>query len=143
MADILKISDATALALHSMAHLALDPEGRSTTTEIAKIFDVSHHHLSKVHQRLTKAKLICSWRGPAGGVALAKDPKEITLLEIYEVMEGSMTCSPCLFCKEVCPRNGCMLSSLLPELVQQVHNYFGSTTLAQLAVESNWKGIDK
>jgi Rrf2 family protein len=143
MADILKISDATALALHSMVHLALDPEGQSTTTEIAKVLEASRHHLSKVHQRLVAAGLIRSRRGPAGGVALAKDPKKIMLLEIYEVMEGPMSCSPCLFGKEACPRNGCMLSSLLPELVLQVRNYFENTTLAQLTAESNWKGIDK
>jgi Rrf2 family protein len=143
MADILKISDATALALHSMAHLALDPEGQSTTTEIAEVFEASRHHLSKVHQRLAKAGLIRSRRGPAGGVALAKDPSKISLLEIYGVMEGSMLCNPCLFGKDACPRNDCMLSSLLPGLVRQVRDYFENTTLAQLAAESNWKGNDK
>jgi len=143
MADILKISDATALALHSLAHLALDPEGSSTTTEIAEIFEASRHHLSKVHQRLAKAGLVRSRRGPAGGIALAKDPAKITLLEIYEVMEGSMLCKPCLFGKDACPRDNCMLSSLLPGLVHRVQDYFENTTLAQLAAKSNWKGKDK
>ena len=140
MADILKISDATALALHSMAHLALDPEGQSTTTEIAEVFEASRHHLAKVHQRLTKEGLIQSRRGPAGGVALAKDPSQITLLEIYEAMEGSMLCNPCLFGKDVCPRDNCMLASLLPRLALQIRDYFENTTLAQLAAGSNWNG---
>ena len=109
MADIIKISDATALALHSMVHLAIKPKGRSTTTEIAALFEASRHHLAKVHQRLTKAGLMISNRGPAGGVTLAKDPEEITLLEIYEVMEGSMLCNPCLFGKDKCPRTDCVL----------------------------------
>ena len=143
MADILKISDATALALHSMTHLALDPEGQSTTPEIAEVFEASRHHLSKVHQRLTKAGLIQSRRGPAGGVALARDPEKIPLMEIYEVMEGSMLCNPCLFGKDPCPRNNCMLASLLPGLARQIRDYFENTTLAQLAAGSNWKGNDK
>ena len=138
MADILKISDATALALHSMVHLAIEPEGRSTTGEIAELFDVSQHHLAKVHQRLTKAGLMLSRRGPSGGVALAKDAGGITLLEIYEVMEGSMLCKPCLFGKDPCPRAGCVLGTLLPGLARQVRDYFEQTTLAQLAGESNW-----
>ena len=58
MADIVKISDATALALHSMVHLAIEPNEQSTTAEIAQGFDASRHHLAKVHQRLTKAGLI-------------------------------------------------------------------------------------
>ena len=138
MADILKISDATALALHSMTHLAIDPKGQSTTAEIAELFDVSRHHLAKVHQRLTKAGLIESRRGPSGGVVLAKKPSAITLLEIYEVMEGSMLCNPCLFGKSTCPRADCVLGVLLPGLARQVRDYFEKTTLAKLASESNW-----
>jgi Rrf2 family protein len=138
MADIIKISDATALALHSMVHLAIDPNGRSTTNEIAEIFEVSRHHLAKVHQRLTKAGLITSNRGPSGGVMLARAPEKITLLEVYEVMEGSMVCQPCLFGKDKCPRTDCVLGVLLPGLARQVRDYFKTTTLAQLASESNW-----
>ncbi len=138
MADIIKLSDATALALHSMVHLAIDPEGQSTTAEIAELFDVSRHHLAKVHQRLTKAGLILSLRGPAGGVSLAKNPAEIRLLEIYEVMEGSMLCNPCLFGKDRCPRADCVLGTLLPGLARQVRDYFDRTTLAVLAEESKW-----
>ncbi len=138
MADIIKISDATALALHSMVHLAIDPEKQATTAEIAEAFDASKHHLAKVHQRLTKGGLIVSTRGPAGGVGLARDPSAITLLEIYEVMEGSMLCQPCLFGKDVCPRADCVLGTLLPGLARQMREYFEQTSLAQLAKESNW-----
>jgi Rrf2 family protein len=138
MADIIKISDATALALHSMAHMAIDTDKQSTTAEIAKAFDASKHHLAKVHQRLTKAGLIISYRGPGGGVGLAKKPSEITLLHIYEAMEGSMECHACLFGKDACPRDDCVLSGLLPGLARQVRDYFEQTTLAKLAEESNW-----
>lgn len=138
MADIIRISDATALALHSMMHLAIEPDGQSTTAKIAETFDVSRHHLAKVHQRLTKAGLIESQRGPAGGVSLARSSSSIKLLDIYEAMEGSMTCHPCLFGKEVCPRTDCVLGALLPGLAKQVRDYFEVTTLAVLAEESSW-----
>lgn len=138
MADILKISDATALALHSMVYLASEPGAQSTTAAIAEIFQASKHHLAKVHQRLTKVGLLKSSRGPSGGVGLAKDPVTTTLLEIYESMEGTMRCNPCLFDKEVCPRTDCVLGVLLPGLAQQVRDYFEKTTLADLAADSNW-----
>ncbi|QBG48519.1 Rrf2 family transcriptional regulator [Verrucomicrobia bacterium S94] len=138
MADIIKISDATALAMHSLVHLALEPDHVSTTAKIADVFEASRHHLAKVHQKLTKAGYVASSRGPAGGVSLARDPAEITLLEIYELMEGTMLCKPCLFGKARCPRNDCVLGALLPDLARQVHDYFEKTTVAQLAQESNW-----
>jgi Rrf2 family protein len=140
MADIIKISDATALALHTMAHLAIHPDEQFTTAEIAKAFEASKHHLAKVHQRLTRAGLIFANRGPGGGVGLAKDPAKITLLDIYEVMEDALICStPCLFGKAICPRGNCILSNLLPGLAMQVRDYFEQTTLAQLAKESSWE----
>jgi Rrf2 family protein len=138
MADIIRISDATALALHSMVHLAIEPDGQSTTAKIAEMFDVSRHHLAKVHQRLTKAGLIESQRGPAGGVSLARKASRIKLLDIYEAMEGSMICHPCLFGKDRCPRADCVLGALLPGLARQVRDYFEQTTLAMLAEESSW-----
>ena len=140
MANIVKISDATALALHSMVHLAVEPDRQSTTAAIAELFGASRHHLAKVHQRLTRAGLIESQRGPAGGVGLAKRPEDITLLEIYEIMEGAMPCKPCLFGHKECPRKGCVLNELLPGLARQMHDYFENTTLAMLAEQSNWEG---
>lgn len=138
MADIIKISDATALALHSMVHLAIRPDAPATTAEIAEAFKASKHHLAKVHQRLTKKGLLVSNRGPGGGVELAQDPAKVTLLDIYEAMEGEMSCNPCLFGNEVCPRAHCVLSALLPKVAREVRDYFEQTTLAQLAKESNW-----
>jgi Rrf2 family protein len=137
MADVIKISDATALALHSMVYLAGGPEKQATTGEIAEIHEVSRHHLAKVHQRLRKAGLIVSHRGPGGGIGLAKDAAKITLLDIYEAMEGPFTNRPCLLGKAACPLDHCVLAGLLPGLVRQVRDYFAGTTLAQLAAESS------
>ena len=139
MADFFKISDATALALHSLVYLALKPDGVSTTAEIAEMFDASRHHLAKVHQRLTRAGFMVSHRGPSGGVSLAKDPTTIRLLDVYETMEGSMCGYPCLFGKNECPRNDCVLRMLLPGLAKQVRDYFEQNTIAMLAEESNWR----
>jgi Rrf2 family protein len=138
MADIIKISDATALALHSMVHLTTVESGQSTTGEIAEAFDVSRHHLAKVHQRLAKAGFLKTIRGPSGGVMLGQPAEKITLLDVYEEMEGPMHCKPCLFGKNTCPRTDCVLGVLLPGLARQVRDYFNSTTLADLASESNW-----
>ena len=133
MAEIVRMSDATALALHSLAHLALEPDRQYTTSEIAKIFGASRHHLAKVHQKLAKAGILHSQRGPAGGVRLARPPAEITLLEIYELIEGPILRHPCLFGFEICPRKNCMLKNFLPHVVQQVKEYLEKTTLADLA----------
>ena len=88
MADVLRISDATALVLHTLGYLAGRPNKQVTTAEITEVFQVSKHHLAKEHQRLTKSGLIHSHRGPSGESSVGKSPENITLQEICEAMEG-------------------------------------------------------
>jgi len=45
---------------------------------------------------LRKAELIKSIRGANGGYILAKDPKEITVYQVLEVLEGPIEISTCL-----------------------------------------------
>ena len=132
MADIIKILDATALALHSMVHLAINPDEQLTTAGIAEVFEASKHHLAKVHQRLAKAGLIISQRGPTGGVGLAKDPEGITLLEIYEALDGTLSNQDCLFGHPVCDRQYCVFGDLITNVHDQIDNHFTTTTLADL-----------
>jgi len=141
MSNIVRLSDATALALHSMMHLAVEREAHSTTASIAELYGVSRHHLAKVHQRLTRAGLIRSRRGPAGGVELGKEPEEILLLEIYEVTEGSLVPENCLLGKDECPRELCFMRNLLPAISEQIEVYFKNTTLAEAVAFSEWKPI--
>ncbi len=56
--------------------------------EIAAKLKLSFHFLTKILQDLTEARLLKSYRGPTGGVALARPAQEITLLQVVESLEG-------------------------------------------------------
>lgn len=47
-------------------------------------------YLEQIFQRLRRAKLVQSKRGPGGGYALARPPAEITLRDIVEAVEGPL-----------------------------------------------------
>jgi Rrf2 family protein len=47
-------------------------------------------YLEQIFQRLRRAELVQGKRGPGGGYVLARSPKEITLLEVVEAVEGPM-----------------------------------------------------
>ncbi|MBW2275340.1 MAG: Rrf2 family transcriptional regulator [Deltaproteobacteria bacterium] len=47
-------------------------------------------YLEQIFQRLRRAELVQGKRGPGGGYVLARPPKEITLLDVVEAVEGSM-----------------------------------------------------
>jgi Rrf2 family protein len=133
MSSVLKISEATSLALHSMAFLAAKPEQATTTKEIAARFNVSEAHLSKVLQRLTKAGFVESTRGPKGGFALSRPADEISLLDVYEFMEGPLTSRKCLLGTPVCRGNECILGGLLETVDRQLRDYLSKAKLSELA----------
>jgi len=77
--------------------------------EIANITGASENHLSKVFQRLSKHGFVKSIWGPKGGYYLAKPPDEITLLDIFETIEGKLEIKGCPFERVKCPFSSCIL----------------------------------
>ena len=63
---MIKISEASSLAIHAMVFLAAKPGEKLSTSYIASEIKVSEAHLSKVLQRLNKVGLVVSSRGPSG-----------------------------------------------------------------------------
>jgi Rrf2 family protein len=130
MSGVVKFSEAASLALHTMGLLAAGPEPARTTHEMAERLDVSENHLAKVLQRLGKAGLVASARGPSGGFHLLRPPGEVTLLEVYEAIEGPLGVSACLFAAARC--NGeCILGGLLADVGEQIRSRLAATRLDQ------------
>ncbi len=130
---LLNISEAASLALHTMRELACQPQRLVSTQEIAGDLSVSEHHLAKVHQRLARAGLIRSVRGPKGGFQLDRDAKAITLREVYEAMEGPVGPHRCLLGRRECGRVNCLLGGLTERVTREVLDFFDQTTVADLA----------
>jgi Rrf2 family protein len=133
MANMLKISEAASLGLHIMALLAADPDKLLSVREAAGALQVSEAHLAKVMQRLAKAGLVESLRGPRGGFLLARAPEEITLLEVYEAIEGPIVVRNCLFSTRLCDGEHCIFGGMLTSVDAQVKQYLGDTKLSEIA----------
>ena len=133
MSGPLRISEAASLALHAMVLLAAQGKEAMSTRQIGERLKVSDHHLSKVMQRLGRAGLVQSTRGPKGGFRLARQGSAITLLEIYEAVEGRLRQRDCLLGRPAC-QGGCALSGLVNLLGQEVRDYLARTKLGDLAM---------
>jgi len=132
VSQALRISEAATLALHSMALLAARPGGLLATHEMATELRVSEAHLSKVLQRLSKAGLVAATRGPGGGFELAKEPGEISLLDVYETIDGPLGCDECLLGTPTCRGEACMLGDLIKSVNEQMRTYLSTTRLADV-----------
>ena len=78
--------------LIAAAYLAQNAEaGAVMSSKIAEEYDIPLAYLLKIMQRMGKANILRSKRGPRGGFTLARPAKEITLLEIIEVAGGPIS----------------------------------------------------
>jgi len=102
MSGVVHISEAANLALHTMILLAVEPERPLRVNRAIEVLPVSENHLAKVLQRLAHAGLVHSTRGPHGGFTLARAPAKMTLLEVYEAIEGPLAAHTCLLGKPRC-----------------------------------------
>jgi Rrf2 family protein len=51
---------------------------------------VPSRYLEQIFQRLRRARIVASKRGPGGGYTLARPPAEITLRQVVEAVEGPL-----------------------------------------------------
>ena len=130
MSVAIKISEAAVIGIHAMIYMAQRPDRKISTKEIADFHQVSDNHLSKVLQRLVRSGYVTSVRGPGGGFQLAKEPDDITMVNIYELFDGPLKLNECLFDRPVCVAGGCLFGNLLHEVNGLIENYMESTRLS-------------
>jgi Rrf2 family protein len=130
----MQITQAMEYAVHGLVLLASQPEGEIVlASEVARQAEVSPSYMSKVFQQLAKAGLLVSHRGAKGGFSLAAKPKEITLLDVMEAVEGKLAISQCLLERATCPQEKtCPLKPVLKELQENMVSFLSQRTLAQL-----------
>lgn len=132
MGNIVRISEAASIAIHTMAVLASNPKKVMRTAQIAEALDVSEAHLAKVLQRLTKAGMVTSERGPKGGFLAAKNADSIRLLDIYELIDGPLNEPRCLLNLPVCQGQKCMFGDALHNTYRTIRQQLEKTTLADV-----------
>lgn len=127
MSKILNISEAASIALHSMALIAKSEEILNVN-KIADITKFSKSHLAKVMHQLVKFNFLKSSRGPEGGYILAKKPEEISLLEIYRIIEGDISTEGCSN-HENCLFSMCVFGGLNTKFANEFSEFLKSNTL--------------
>lgn len=75
------------LALHSLAHMAEDPERTYTSDELARHICTNPVVVRRVLGNLRKAGVLAAKKGHAGGWRLAHTPETITLADVYLALD--------------------------------------------------------
>lgn len=131
-------------------------------TRLAELHDVSPSYLAKQLQALSRAGLVRSVQGKAGGYVLTREPESITVLDVVEAVDGpgqAFTCTeirqrgplatPAEACTVPCPIARAMAGAdaawrealraiSIADLVRDVASTSGPAALARV---SAWLGM--
>ncbi len=102
----MQLNQATDYAFRAVLHLASLPAGAVVSArELAEAQAIPPRFVLKIMHALTRAGLVESRRGPAGGFGLARPAAEISLLDVIEALEGPVAIHRCLAEREACNKH--------------------------------------
>jgi Rrf2 family protein len=119
--------------MHALGLLSTRHDGPLSARVAADRLGVSEAHLAKVLQRLTRLGLLISTRGPKGGFSLSRDPESVSLLEVFEAIEGPVEPATCLFGIPLCDGSSCVLGKVIVDVNNMLFAYLAQKTLADIA----------
>ena len=118
-------------ALYLVAH---GGSGYVSIGQISSDLDISFHFLTKIMQKCTQAGLVASYRGPSGGLVLAKPAKEITVLDIALAVEGEGFLKECVLGLDGCgDKRPCPLHKEWAKERKRIRHLFANTTVDRLS----------
>jgi Rrf2 family protein len=101
----MKLSTRARYGVRLMVELALNyGKGPVYLKDIAKGQNISGKYLSLIIIPLRRVGLVNSNRGAYGGYSLAKEPSQISMKEIVDVLEGDCSLVNCVKDPSTCPR---------------------------------------
>lgn len=130
------INQASDYGFRAVLYLAQQPRGEVVEAQtIAQNQVVPMRFLLKIMPSLIKAGIVRSQRGVGGGYTLARDPRDITLLDVLEAIEGPIHLNRCLIDKAYCSKQGapnCKVHRALADIQQKLNHEFSRYNFADL-----------
>jgi Rrf2 family protein len=118
-------------AIAVMSYLAANPVRRTGSAEIAAARRISKALTAKLLTQLASARLVTGQPGPGGGYKLARDPSEISLLNIVSIFEQMNLPSLCPFGHGWCGTGKpCPLHDSIDELLASNRRFLKETRLS-------------
>ena len=125
-------------AVRAVLYLArLESNQRAATSQVAKEQHIPPSFLAKIISQLSIAGLLHTSRGARGGVTLAREPKEITLLEVIEAIDGPIMLNECVSGNSICTFDDeCPLRPVWCEAQEELITRLKNTNFQQLLEQS-------
>ncbi|KRQ86882.1 HTH-type transcriptional regulator CymR [Caloramator mitchellensis] len=135
----MKLSTRGRYGVKAMFELAKSYGGAPVSIkEISERQNISEYYLEQLFSSLRKAGLVKSIRGAQGGYVLSREPKDITIKEIFNVLEGPIELSECITEEMNCSRiDYCATRLLWLKINNSINEVLNSTTLQDVVNDYN------
>lgn len=129
------ISKAAQYAIRALVHLAgLPPEELTPIRTIAEQEGIPYPFLAKLVGQLVQAKMVESFKGPRGGIRLARPADAINIFEVVHAMDGPEPFEGCfLGLRECGNEDPCPLHDFWKVYREQIKTKLSLTTMAKLS----------
>ena len=126
------LNSETDYAIRLMNSLAKSKDKTDAKT-LAAMTGVTPKFTLKILHRLGSSGLAVSYKGKNGGYALSRLPEQISLLDIVEVMSGSIEVSRCQGIEHCTnPQGNCRLREVFNDVSEYMVKKFSEITLNDL-----------
>ena len=124
-------------AIRAVRYLAKQgPNQRSATSTVAQEMKIPPSFLAKIISQLSIAGLLHTSRGARGGVTLARDPGEISMLDVVEAIDGPILLNECVGDPANCDfTDDCLAHPIWVEAQEALVKRLRETRFDQLAVK--------
>ena len=125
-------------AIRAVRYLAKQgPNQRAATSTVAQEMKIPPSFLAKIISQLSIAGLLHTSRGARGGVTLARDAKEISLLDVVEAIDGPILLNECVGDPADCVfSDDCLVHPIWVEAQETLVKRLRETKFDKLAVKN-------
>lgn len=130
----MRITTKVRYGLRALLQIAVTYDGNPVPlSSIAESQEISRKYLEQLVASLRKADLIGSRKGVRGGYFLVKEPKDISLWDVFCTLEGCAPLVDCVPNPETCNRaDFCTTRGIWELLDQKLQEFWESFTLQDL-----------
>ena len=131
----MKRNSRLSLALHTLGHMAGDPDSMRTSADIAEHAGTNPVVVRRVLGKLREAGLLTSEKGHAGGWRLARAPELITLADVYLALDESLVATGGEEAASTCSVEHVLqrkVASVLEEIEHSLVERLAATTIAEV-----------
>jgi Rrf2 family protein len=126
------------LSKHGSVTRDSDKRGEETktgisTSTVAREMKIPPSFLAKIISQLNIAGLLVTKRGAHGGVSLAREPKEISVLDVVEAIDGPILLNECIGTTTSCVfQEDCLVHPIWAEAQEELVKRLGATRFDKL-----------